>query len=117
VQKYKFNEIKTRFNFYSIVSQKNDNEDILLNKHFDTQDDRFKIITEALTQGFALNEESMVALHPSLKQARTQLTKDVKYLKVMKPNLSEHAANENDSAREDVESIEDDTQTQFSKEE
>jgi hypothetical protein len=28
VQKYKFNGIKTRFNFHSIVSQKNDNENI-----------------------------------------------------------------------------------------
>ncbi|CAF3598487.1 unnamed protein product, partial [Rotaria sp. Silwood2] len=82
-------------------------EEILLNKHFDTKDDRFKTITDALAQGFSLSEEAMVALRPSLKQTITQLTKDVKYLKVMKPNLNKDAANETDSAQGvDVESIE-----------
>jgi hypothetical protein len=60
----------------------------------------------------------MVALRASLKQARTQLHKDVKYLKVMRPNLNEDVGNENDNAtEEDVESTEDNTQTKSPDEE
>jgi hypothetical protein len=59
----------------------------------------------------------MVALRESLKQARIQLTKDVKYFKVMKPNLNQAAAIENDNASEDVESTENNTQTQSTNEE
>jgi len=60
----------------------------------------------------------MVALRASLKRARAQLAKDVKYLKVMKPNLNEDVANEKDSAtEEDVESTDDNTQTQSPNEE
>lgn len=60
----------------------------------------------------------MIALRASFKQTRIQLAKDVKYLKVMKPNFSGNTANENDDTREeDVESIQDGTQTQPSNEE
>ena len=109
-------------------------KEILLNKHFDTEDERYKIITgkyfrvniawysffsslDALVKGFALDEEAMVALRASLKQARTQLTKDVRYLKVMKPSPNEDAANENGNAMEDDESTQGDTQIQSSDEE
>ncbi|CAF5222007.1 unnamed protein product, partial [Rotaria magnacalcarata] len=57
--------------------------EILSNKHFDDQDDRYVAI------------ETMSTLRPSLKEARTQLTKDVRYLKVMKPKATDADSNEN----------------------
>ncbi|CAF4316233.1 unnamed protein product [Rotaria socialis] len=40
--------------------------------------------------------EAMSTLRPSLKEARTQLIKDVRYLKVMKPKATDADSNEND---------------------
>ncbi|CAF4872667.1 unnamed protein product, partial [Rotaria socialis] len=50
--------------------------EILSNKHFDDQDDRYVAIENALQNGFVLSDEAMSTLRPSLKEARTQLTKD-----------------------------------------
>ncbi|CAF3245144.1 unnamed protein product [Rotaria socialis] len=65
--------------------------EILSNKHFDDQDDRYVAIENALQNGFVLSDEAMSTLRPSLKEARTQLTKDVRYLKVMKPTQVERS--------------------------
>ncbi|CAF4292644.1 unnamed protein product [Rotaria magnacalcarata] len=62
--------------------------EILSNKNFDDQDDRYEAIES--------NDEAMSTLRPSLKEARTQLTKDVRYLKVMKPKATDADSNEND---------------------
>jgi hypothetical protein len=55
----------------------------------------------ALASGFSLNEEVMTALYPSLKEARIQLRKDVRYLKVMKPKVNENIGNANVTSEDD----------------
>ncbi|CAM2729207.1 unnamed protein product [Rotaria socialis] len=59
--------------------------EILDKKHLNEDDYRFKNITDALKNNFALNDVMMDALSQTFKQTRNQLTKDVRYLKVMKP--------------------------------
>ncbi|CAF0814192.1 unnamed protein product [Didymodactylos carnosus] len=54
--------------------------EILANKHLDDKEDRYMTIIDGLKNGFVLSEETMNALYPSLKEARNQLTKDVRYL-------------------------------------
>ncbi|CAF4603291.1 unnamed protein product, partial [Didymodactylos carnosus] len=58
-----------------------------------------------LKNGFALSEEAMDALYPSLKEARNQLTRDIRYLKVMKPKLHENIID--DQIQQNIEEITD----------
>ncbi|CAF4220342.1 unnamed protein product [Rotaria magnacalcarata] len=44
-----------------------------------------EVLVDALKNNFALNDVMMDALSQTFKQTRNQLTKDVRYLKVMKP--------------------------------
>ncbi|CAF2925138.1 unnamed protein product, partial [Rotaria sp. Silwood2] len=91
--------------------------EILSNKHLDERDERYATIIDALQNGFSLNDGTINALYASLKEARNQLTKDVRYLKVMKPKLDGNIANDDDGAPvQDVEIIEEDGHTQFQNE-
>ncbi|CAF3273188.1 unnamed protein product [Rotaria sp. Silwood2] len=91
--------------------------EILSNKHLDERDERYATIIDALQNGFSLNDGTINALYASLKEARNQLTKDVRYLKVMKPKLDGNIANDDDGAPvQDVEIIDEDGHTQFQNE-
>ncbi|CAF1220342.1 unnamed protein product [Rotaria magnacalcarata] len=70
--------------------------EILSNKNFDDQDDRYEAIESKCFYYLKNSDEAMSTLRPSLKEARTQLTKDVRYLKVMKPKATDADSNEND---------------------
>ncbi|CAF4812105.1 unnamed protein product [Rotaria sp. Silwood1] len=52
----------------------------------------------AFQNGFALNDGTINALFSSLKEARNQLAKYVRYLKVMKQKLDRNVANDDDGA-------------------
>ncbi|CAF3735808.1 unnamed protein product [Rotaria sp. Silwood1] len=54
--------------------------------------------TNAFQNGFALNDGTINALFSSLKEARNQLAKYVRYLKVMKQKLDRNVANDDDGA-------------------
>ncbi|CAF2958854.1 unnamed protein product [Rotaria sp. Silwood2] len=88
----------------------------LSNKHLDEQDERYVTIIDTLQNGFALNDETINALYASLKEARNQLTKDVRYLKVMKPKLDGNVANDDGAPVRDVQIIDEDDRTQFQNE-
>ncbi|CAF4640822.1 unnamed protein product, partial [Rotaria sp. Silwood2] len=88
----------------------------LSNKHLDEQDERYVTIIDTLQNGFALNDETINALYASLKEARNQLTKDVRYLKVMKPKLDGNVANDDGAPVRDVQIIDEDDRTQFENE-
>ncbi|CAF0925882.1 unnamed protein product [Rotaria sordida] len=62
--------------------------EILADKHLNDNDDRYITITEGLKDGFGLSEAALNALYGSLRETRHQLTKDVRYMKVMKPKFT-----------------------------
>ncbi|CAF1163504.1 unnamed protein product [Rotaria sp. Silwood1] len=72
--------------------------EILSNKHLDEPDERYETVIDALQNGFDLNDGTINALFSSLKEARNQLAKYVRYLKVMKQKLDRNVANDDDGA-------------------
>ncbi|CAF4316780.1 unnamed protein product [Rotaria sp. Silwood2] len=80
--------------------------EILAEKHLDDKDDRHMTIIQGLKSGFNLDDDGIEALHASLKEARRQLTRDVRYLKVMKPTSVEHASTKNIDQNQDEHTIE-----------
>ena len=72
---------------------------------------------DPLQNGFALHDRTINRLYASLKEAQIQLTKDVRYLKVMKQKLYGNVANVDHRVPvQDVQIIGEDDRTQFQNE-